>query len=187
VSGDYVTIYALTNGAHTDIVVPVHTDMIDWSETVSYNNTMGKDSTAGYVAFGWGDKGFYLDTPTWADLRFPVAFRAAFALSTSAMHVTFYKQITTGDDCKSMSIGMEQYEHLVAYILESFERDYSGNIMFIETDANYGDNDAFYEAIGRYNLFFTCNTWANNALKACDQRAAVWTAFDTGIFYQYRN
>ena len=184
-SGDYVTIYVLTNGAHTDIVVPVRTDVIDWGATVSYDNTVGKDHSAGYVAFGWGDKGFYLDTPTWADLRFPVAFRAMFALSTSAMHVTFYKQMKPGDDCKGMSISKKQYERLAAYILKSFERDPSDNVMFIETDANYGDNDAFYEAIGRYNLFFTCNTWANNALKACGQRAAVWTAFDTGIFYHY--
>jgi len=35
-------------------------------------------------------------------------------------------------------------------------------------------------------LFHTCNTWANNALKACGQKASLWTPFDTGIFYHYQ-
>lgn len=184
--GEYATIYVLTNGAHTDVVVPVRTDVIDWSRIVRFDHTVGKNPSADYVAFGWGDKGFYLDTPTWADLRFPVAFRAAFALSTSAMHVTFYGAMTESDECKCLRIGREQYARLAGYILDSFETDDSGNVIHIQTDANYGDNDAFYEAVGRYNLFFTCNTWANAALKACGQKAAVWTAFDTGIFYHYR-
>ncbi|PVD53231.1 hypothetical protein DC498_04965 [Terrimonas sp.] len=32
-----------------------------------------------------------------------------------------------------------------------------------------------------------CNIWANNALKACGQRASLWTALDGGIFYQYED
>jgi len=57
----------------------------------------------------------------------------------------------------------------------------------IEKDANYGKNDVFYEARGRYHMFFTCNTWANNALKKSGLPAALWAPFDKGIFYQYRN
>ena len=51
---------------------------------------------------------------------------------------------------------------------------------------DYGKNDAFYEATGRYSLFHTCNTWTNNALKIAGQKACVWTPFDTGIFYHYQ-
>lgn len=180
-----ITIYILTNGAHTDIVVPVRTETIDWSRLVSFDNTIGKDTTARYAAFGWGDKGFYLDTPTWADLKVSTAFKATFALSTSAMHVTFYKRMHEGADCKSIGISLGQYEQLVKYITEGFEKDSAGNFIHIVTDANYGANDAFYEGIGRYNLFHTCNTWANNALKACGQRAALWTPFESGVFYHY--
>ena len=57
--------------------------------------------------------------------------------------------------------------------------------MYINTDAVYGKNDAFYEANGSYSLFHTCNTWANNGLKACGQKACFWTPFDSGIFYHY--
>lgn len=184
-SKNEVTIYILSNGVHTDIVVPVTSEEIDWSNSVKYDDTRGKDSTARYVGFGWGDKGFYLETPTWADLKFSVAFKAAFAMGTSAIHATFHRHITESEKCKKILISKAEYKKLVHYIKESFQTDDQGNFMPIATNANYGNNDAFYEAVGSYNLFYTCNTWTNNALKACDQKASLWTPFDTGIFYHY--
>jgi hypothetical protein len=40
--------------------------------------------------------------------------------------------------------------------------------------------------VGSYNLFHTCNTWTNDALKAGGQKACWWTPFDAGIFRQYQ-
>ena len=34
-----------------------------------------------------------------------------------------------------------------------------------KTNAQYNENDAFYEAIGSYSIFHTCNTWTNNTLR----------------------
>jgi uncharacterized protein (TIGR02117 family) len=185
VAREEVTIYILSNGVHTDIVVPVKTEWMDWSQWVKYEHTTGKDSTAPYVGFGWGDKGFYLETPTWADLKFSVAFKAAFALSNSAIHATFHYQMQEGEQCRSIKMGVSEYRKLIDYISSGFQRSAAGEIMYIPTTANYGSTDAFYEANGSYSLFHTCNTWANNALKACGQKAALWTPFDTGIFYHY--
>jgi uncharacterized protein (TIGR02117 family) len=180
-----VDIYILTNGVHTDIVVPLKNEQIDWSKEVKFENTVSKDTIAKLVAFGWGDKGFYLSTPTWADLKFSTAFKAAFALSTSAIHATFHQQLTESSSCKKISISKEQYTRLIAYIQSSFKIDADGHVINIKTNANYGDTDAFYEAKRRYNLFYTCNTWANNALKACGQRACLWTPMDKPIFNKY--
>lgn len=180
-----VTIYILSNGVHTDIVLPVKTDLIDWSQLVKYEHTEGKDTTAQFIAFGWGDKGFYLETPTWAELKFSVAAKAAFALSTSAVHATFYKEMKEGETCKRINISRSAYQQLIAYISSSFQKTATGALMHIQTTANYGKHDAFYEAVGSYSLFHTCNTWANNGLKACGQKASLWTPFDTGIFYHY--
>ena len=58
--------------------------------------------------------------------------------------------------------------------------------MKIETDAVYGNHDIFYEAKGSYNLFYTCNTWTNSALKAANQKASLWTVYDKGILYHYQ-
>lgn len=183
-----ISIFIKTNGVHTDIVVPVRNELMDWSQFIKYEHTDAKDTTLQFVGIGWGDKGFYLQTPEWKDLKFSVAFKAMFHLGSSAVHATFYNGMTTGDDCKEIKISNGEYDKLVAFIKNTFETDASGNsIHIVSVDDGYGATDAFYEANGRYDLFHTCNTWTNNALKACDQRACLWTALDKGIFYQYRN
>lgn len=180
-----ITIYIKTNGVHTDIVVPVKNIIKDWSQQIKYENTQAKDATAQYLAFGWGDKGFYLDTPEWSDLKASTAFNAAFGLGNSAMHTTFYKSIKENKDCLKVMISKENYQKLTDYIESSFQFDATRNPMFI-TATTYGKNDSFYEAKGKYSLFHTCNSWANGALKASNQKAAFWTATDSGIFCHYQ-
>jgi len=178
--------YILTNGVHTDLVVPVKSKYIDWSQKLPFENTKGKDSDQNFIAFGWGDKGFYLDTPTWADLKFSTAFKAAFWLSKSAMHCTYYKKMTVADDCKKIMLTEKQYQDLIKFIDDKFDKDAKGKYILIKTDAVYGDNDAFYDAKGSYNFAYTCNTWANDGLKAAGQKAALWTPTDFGIFRHYK-
>jgi uncharacterized protein (TIGR02117 family) len=179
------TIYIKSNGVHTDLVLPIKTDVKDWSEQIKYEHIQSKDSTHQYLAFGWGDKGFYLDTPEWSDLKFSTAFKAAFNLGTSAMHTTFYKQIQETESCVKIAVSKEHYQKLVAFIEASFQYDTNGNPIFIQA-ITYGKNDSFYEAHRTYNLFYTCNTWANQALKKAHMKAAFWTPADKGIFYHYQ-
>lgn len=179
-----IPIYILTNGVHTDIVLPIKNEHHDWSNQLKFEHTKSKDTMYQYVALGWGDKGFYLETPTWADLKASTAIKAASGLSTSAMHVTFYKHLKENQSCKKLQISIENYKKLIAFINESFQTK-SGEFLKIETDAVYGKHDVFYEAKGSYSLFYTCNSWANQALKAANQKAALWTISDSGIFRHY--
>lgn len=180
-----VEIFILTNGVHTDIVVPTKNDQMDWSKQINFENTKAADLTYKYLAMGWGDKGFYLETPEWSDLKASVALKAATGLSTTAIHATYYKRIKLGDDCKSMMISKEQYNRLITFITDTFQKNDSGSFLLIKTNANYGKTDAFYEANGSYSLFYTCNTWANSALKTSGQKCCLWTPMDTPIFSKY--
>lgn len=181
-----IPVYIYTNGVHTDIVMPVKNDLHDWSAKIPFANTISKKTGYQFVGIGWGDKGFYLDTPTWADLKFSTAFKAAFWLSESAMHCSYYNSMTEAADCKKIMISKKQYADLVKFVDEKFDKDQNGNYILIPTKAVYGDNDAFYDAQGRYSFLNTCNTWANNALKAAGQKAALWTPSDYGIFLHYK-
>ena len=179
-----IPIYILTNGVHTDIVLPIKNEHHDWTSQLKFEHTKSKDTTYQYVALGWGDKGFYLETPTWADLKASTAIKAASGLSTSAMHVTFYKHLKENQSCKKIQISLENYKKMISFIRESFQVK-SGEFLKIETNAVYGKHDVFYEANGSYSLFYTCNSWANQALKAANQKAALWTISDSGIFRHY--
>jgi uncharacterized protein (TIGR02117 family) len=100
------------------------------------------------------------------------------------MHATFYKKMAEGKDCVKIKISKEEYLKLVGYIENSFDRNKEGIPIFIPA-VTYDKNDIFYEANRSYSLFYTCNTWANNALKSAGQKAAFWTNYDQGIFQHY--
>lgn len=181
-----IAVFIKTNGKHTDIVVPVRNELKDWSLSIPYSNNISQDTTYNYLAFGWGDKGFFIDMPTWDDITFELAFKAAFWLGTTAMHTTYYKDLEENEDCRKLMVSKTQYERLVIFISEKFKKDADGNYINIKTDAVYGITDAFYEAHGRYNLFYSCNTWANDALKVCGQKHCLWTFLDDPIFSVYK-
>jgi len=180
-----IAIYIKTNGVHTDIVVPVANKIKDWRSEIKFEHTISKDTTFQFIGFGWGDKGFYLNTPKWSDLKVSTAAKAAFYLGTSAMHATFYKNLKENESCIKINISEENYKKLTAYIEKSFQHDKSGKPILIDAPT-YGDHDSFYEANGKYSLFYTCNSWANQALKAAHQKAAFWSLTDTGIFCHYQ-
>ena len=178
-------IFIKSNGVHTDVVLPIKSDVINWFDFFNYKDTLSKRDDFLYISIGWGDKGFYLDTPEWKDLKFSTAFNAAFWLGDSAMHTTFYDKMTLGEDCKKVNMSMEEYQKLITYIKNSFDLDQQNKVELIKTDAVYGNSDSFYEAKGSYSLFFTCNTWAASALKAANKEAPLWTATQQGIFRHY--
>ena len=60
---DGVKIYIRSNGVHTDFVLPVETPEIDWRERFPFQNFRRPDRSATHISFGWGDRGFYLETP----------------------------------------------------------------------------------------------------------------------------
>ncbi len=176
-------IFIRSNGVHTDLVLPLRNAQKDWTRELSFTHTASRD-TSMYVAFGWGDKGFYLETPTWADLKASTAIKAMFWMSTSAMHVTYHKELQEDDHCRALRMSDAAYVKLIAYIDATFLRDARGDTQWI-SGHSYGADDCFYEARGTYNLFFTCNTWANDALKESGLKACLWTPFDKGLLRVY--
>ena len=185
-SKDSIEIHLLTSGVHADLVLPFQNQWMDWSKYVSPKDTKSKDSTFKHVAFGWGDKGFFLETKTWDDISFNTTFKALFFLGSGAMHVTFHDQLNVSEKCIKISISKDNYMQLVNYIVNSFRFNESGVTQKIDGES-YFENDAFYEANRTYSLFYTCNTWANNGLKSAKLKACLWTPFDSSIFNKYQD
>ncbi len=180
-----IEIFLITNGMHTDIALPIKNELKDWGSSLPYTHTLSMNSTMGFAAFGWGDKGFYLETPTWADLKASTAFKASFWLGTSAMHVTYYRQLRETGECKRVVVSQDSYHKLVNFIENSFALKNDGTFAHI-AGHSYAQHDAFYDAHRTYSLFYTCNSWTNEALKTSGLKACYWTPFDTGILKLYK-
>jgi uncharacterized protein (TIGR02117 family) len=177
---DGVKIYIVSNGVHTDIVTPSRTKYKNWNVIFPPELFQASDSAYNYTAFGWGDKGFYLNTPTWDDLTFSTAFKATFGLSGTAVHVRYVKepQVKKGK-CVAITISEDSYSKLISYIERSFLTKTSSVIKI--NHPGYGEHDLFYEAVGTYSAFKTCNVWTNHGLEEIGVKVCFWSPFSEGL------
>ncbi len=182
-----ITIYIKSNGVHTDLVLPVANKFYNWDEKIYQEDFALTTDSARWASFGWGDKGFYLYTPDWADLKFSTAFNALFLPSPTAMHVSVAGDTPSENELtKKIILSDEQYLILCDYIFTSFQKDPNENFILISGYHYKGVNDNFYEAEGSYHLFNTCNNWANSGLKTVGVKTATWAPFDKCIFYHFK-
>lgn len=183
--GDYqvndtrlIDIYVISNGVHTDFVLPTVSSQMNWTSVFDPSHTQnGKADN--WVSIGWGDRDFYLNTPTWADLQADTAFNALFGLSTSVLHVSFEpdRTVQTCQKCRKITLTPDQYQAIITHIRATLPAEQPLAIGGV----NYWHNDAFYPAVGSYNAFYTCNSWVNHGLQKADVKTALWTVLDTGV------
>lgn len=178
-AGD-IDVYLVSNGVYVDIWVPAQRPERDW---VAWLPTDVPLRSYGYVAFGWGDREFFLEVPTWDDLTVSVALRGALLPTPSAMHVlAFTGAPQIGDQVHRLSITAQQYTDLVAFIDGGFGLDAEGRPVLLD-HPGYQWHDRFFRGSGSYHLFSTCNVWTNSAVKAMGQKAALWAPFERSARY----
>lgn len=181
---DGVPIYVRTNGIHAEIVVPTRAAGVDWSIDHPPQHVRRLDAPLAWIAFGWGDRDFYLNTPTWRELRLRTALVALSGSGRGAMHVEYVDR-PEAYASRRVRVSAAQYLRLVAYLRASFRRDAGGRPLRIDAPG-YFDTDAFYEAVPVYTFWLTCNEWVRRGLAEAGVRTAAWAPFDIAIFWQLR-
>jgi len=169
-----VEAYVISNGVHTDLVLPLHAAGVDWRGFFPPTDALDAPADAAFVAIGWGDREFYLHTPTWADLTASRALGAVLGRNPALLHVTWLSraQLPPGDTWR-LPLSAAQYRRLAAHVRHTLPEAAPRKIGGI----HYGRQDAFYEAIGTYHLLRTCNQWTADALRAAGVRVSRWTPF----------
>ena len=175
-------VWIKSNGVHLDIILPIKTGIIDWNDVLSIPNNIKKD--VHFAGFGWGDKEFYKNTQEWSDLKLSTAFKALFVKTDAAMHVTYYESLSENKKSIKLNINKQQFIAIEYFILKSFKLN-NNNVIPIK-NIEYGTYDQFYEANYSYSLFYTCNSWTNEAFNKAGLPACVWTPFDKGVLFQLR-
>ena len=182
-----VDIYVHSNGVHADLLLPVTALDIDWRRRLpTYDDPDVADGGFPYLAFGWGDRSFYLNTPTWADLDAQTALLALSGMDGTVMHVQSASPPPLGPRTARLSLTAGQYHQLVDFIDQSFQHDGAGLPIPIAGAHYYGRHDAFFEGRGHYSMVTTCNEWTRQALSHAGQRTAVWAPFDIALFHHMR-
>ena len=181
-SAEDVDIFVTSNGVHTSLVLPMVSPTRDWRTVLPFLNASPETARAPFLAIGWGDRGFYLQTPAWAELKPSTALRALTGLDTAVLHIEASVEPPLSDRARRVRLSPARLATLIATIDASLTRDEAGRARQV-AGAHYNDFDAFYEAGGHYSLFYTCNEWARSALSQAGVRMPVWSPFTAAIFH----
>lgn len=154
-------------GWHTGFVLPI-VDMVQKLPKLKQ-----RFAYARYLEFGWGDRNYYQNQAEKIALKSKVVLWP----TESIVHVVAIpgspNEHYTRGEIVELCLDDYQYHSLQNYIAASFSRDSAGNI--IESLKGYSGDSHFYEAIGKYHLLNTCNTWTAKGLRSAGMD--IWPNF----------
>ena len=152
-------IQVASNGWHTAIVVPAP----DLAATGLLPETADFPD-AGFLEFGWGDRVYY---PA-KEKTLGMTLAAALAPTPAVMHMAGLAAPPdhrgTGLEVVSMALTEGGFLNLVEALAAGFERPGGARARAISRGL-YPDS-RFYNALGEFHLFNTCNTWTARMLRA---------------------
>lgn len=178
--GQGTAIYACDNGVHTDLVLPAVSGGVDWREVFQPQDFRAPIGLS-HISIGWGSKDFYVNTPTWADLR-PMRAIKALLWDEAVLHVEYRSQPMPGETCGVWVVGSEDYRRITAFVLSSLGGGPSVGPTSVA--AGYGPRDAFFRADGQYTIIDTCNQWTGRALRAGGAPVAPWAPFSFLVLWR---
>lgn len=180
---DGIQVFIRSNGVHADLVLPARSDGIDLYHLVPPDHVADRGAARGWIAFGWGQREFYLETPRWADLTLHNAARSVFG-GDALMHVEHVGPPRASSMTRPLRLERHAYRQLVAAVADGFATDGGRPIPLI--GRGYGGADVFYEATGRYTALRTSNQWTADALAYAGVRIGAWTPFAQGIMWRFQ-
>ena len=184
--GDF-QIYVLDNGVHTDLVLPVRTARFDWQSEFPMGDvvTARPGDTIHWLAFGWGERDFYLKTPTLNELTIGAAVHSLFFSDQSLIHISGYTGINEqSSSVRTIHIQADQLDLLTSYVRQSFARDKNGRV--VRAANGYSNDDAFFQAIGSYAAWNTCNQWTTGALRQAHLPTPLWGGSSFSVMWHLK-
>jgi len=166
-----VAVWVVSHGWHTGLVVPAG------DIQARMPALQARFREVGYLEFGWGDKAFYQAEEITAGM----VIQASLWPTAAVMHVAavpgdaaaFFPQ----SEVHRLCLAAAGYDALLRFIAGSFRTAGDGGPAPLGR-GRYG-NSRFYEAVGDYTLFNTCNTWTAKGLRSAGfdvEPAAMSTA-----------
>ena len=176
------TVYLVSNGVHTDLILPATAQGLDWRPLLPTSDVSRPDPAAQWIAFGMGERRVYLETPRWRDIR-PATIWAAVGGGDRVMHVEWVRNPAW--QARAIRLRPEEYRRLWAAIRAGFVLGADGRPKRID-HPGYGARDAFYEGVGHASAVNSCNVWTTDRLRIAGVRTSLWTPFAQGTLWRYR-
>jgi uncharacterized protein (TIGR02117 family) len=169
-------VLVLAGPIHTDIALPLDARTRERFAFLEASVPIGHPG-ADWLVLGWGGRAFYLETPTWADLRAGPLLRAL-TLDASVVHADVAGPIAVPQEgVVALDLSAEARTRLEDAILASFAGTEALPGEF------YGPTDAFFEGVGHFNLLLGCNAWTAAMLREAGVTTGAWTPLPRALLW----
>ncbi len=176
---DGIELFIETNGLHTGIIMPIWSDVHDWTPLVRPEHLQDPSRYGSHILVGWGHEGVYRNTRAWRDLRASDAISAIFGSDNVLIHVDHLRYPQAYPHYRRrLTVSAAEYRKIAAAIGEKFTLD---SHQRSQSSRGYGESDLFYQSHGHYNAFYTCNNWTSDVLQQAGIRTGLWTPFQGGV------
>jgi uncharacterized protein (TIGR02117 family) len=176
---DGIELFIETNGLHSGIIMPIWSDVHDWTPLVRPEHLADPSRYGSHILVGWGHEGVYRNTRQWTDLRASDAISAVLGSDDVLVHVYHLKYPQAYPYYRRpLKVSEAEYRKIAAAIEASFTLDEHYRS---RPSPGYGQDDLFYQAKGHYNAFYTCNNWTSDILQQAGIRTGRWTPFQGGV------
>lgn len=169
-------IHLVSNGWHVSLVLPAG----DWPRALGHGPYRVDVGDARLVAFGWGERRFYMDTRTFADIDLATGLRALAWNSDTVVHATFLDAVDESHPrVRTLVVSRAQLEALNDYVRGGF-----AGAVPEPVGAGFGPADAFFRARGTYSPIATCNEWVGAALRHAGIPVGAWTPLSQSLLWR---
>ncbi len=180
-----IPVYLYDNGIHLSIIMPAEHVDADGLGIFYYfpkEHILDQSIDTQYLMFGWGEREFYLNTPTWWDIKPKTIISALAGSGETLLHVDHLDHLPQG--VKRIRLTKEEYHNISLAMVQTVAgEDLSTKPQPIK---GYGRRDVFYTALGPdYNAFYTCNVWIGDLLKNAGLKNGIWTPLPGGVLHWF--
>jgi len=159
---------------HTELILPINTTGHDW-RSILPPDVFPPGEDPAYLSFSWGERDFFLATPSWSEFNLSRALRALFASNQSLVHI--YR--LDGPKGHPIRLSEAQHERLVGWLQAEIGQG--------AAIPGYESNDIFLPGTSRYSFIRTCNQWVADALAEAGVKVGSWTPFAQSLIWRFDN
>ena len=177
-----IPIFVETNGVHVSLILPMSAAGEDLSDLIRPEHLTNRGLYGTHAMIGWGHGPVYRNAKTWADVKSGDIGSAIIGSDDTVMHI--YHRIDPQPNAirKRVQVSEAQYRKIVADVRAAFNLTEDGQSKALPA---YGTNNLFYESVGRYSAFNTCNEWTGSLLRRAGVKVGIWTPMPGGVMHWF--
>ncbi|SMX43665.1 TIGR02117 family protein [Octadecabacter ascidiaceicola] len=153
---------------HYDILLPLDDDTRATFSFLREASVPIDAFNGAWLSVGWGSEAFYTTAGTYRDITFSSVMKAATG-DSGVLRFEVYDPVPIHPALHRISLSQAQLEVLQAKIRSQVQAETPLTI------DGFSDNDAFFPAKGRFNIFRTCNVWVGDMLAGAGLDFGIWT------------